>query len=206
MDQPLKTHSTGDIVQLPARSRRLRPAVAKKREVPAVSASAFLEAMRASVSGVNIVTTDGPGGRFGLTVSSFASVSADPPMVLVCINRKSPVRRAIEENGCFCINLLGTGQRSLADRFAGRPDKGEPYDFGTARWSTTATGALRLALALAGFDCTLEEAVHAGSHVIFIGRIVDLSHRPGESLIYTRQSYRRPCRLQPEFNPTGALQ
>ena len=56
-----------------------------------VAAAAFVEGMRGAVTGVNIVTTDGAAGRFGVTVSAFSSVSAEPPMVLVCINQRSPV-------------------------------------------------------------------------------------------------------------------
>ncbi len=84
----------------------------------------FVEAMAAAASGVSIVTTDGPAGRFGLTVSALTSVSADPPLLLACINRKNPISAAITENGCFVANLLAENQVALAKIFAGRPELG----------------------------------------------------------------------------------
>ena len=81
--------------------------------------------MSHAVSGVHIVTTDGPGGRLGLTVSAMVSLSADPPMLLVCINRRSPICNAILANRCFMVNVLSDRQRHVADTFSGRPQAGE---------------------------------------------------------------------------------
>ena len=64
-------------------------------------ASDFVVAMRAAVTGVNVVTTDGVGGRLGRTVSALASVSAEPEILLVCIARRSPLAVAIRMNGVF---------------------------------------------------------------------------------------------------------
>ena len=89
----------------------------------------FLTAMSGAVTQVSVVTTNGTAGRFGVTVSAFTSVSADPPLVLVCINRRSPVVKAIEENGCFCVNLLDDRQSTVADCFSGRSDPLTAYDF-----------------------------------------------------------------------------
>src|SRR5215218_4831978 len=75
----------------------------------------FIEAMSQIVSGVSIVTTDGPAGRFGLTVSSFCSLDADPPMVLVCVNQRSPLLQAIIENRVLAVNILAESHAALAD-------------------------------------------------------------------------------------------
>jgi len=75
------------------------------------AAPVFVEAMAAAVSPVSIVTTNGPAGRFGLTVSAVTSVSADPPLVLACINKKSPLLSAIRTNKLFCINMLSVKAR-----------------------------------------------------------------------------------------------
>lgn len=158
----------------------------------AVSAAEFVAAMRDAVTGVNIVTTDGAAGRFGVTVSAFSSVSAEPPMVLVCINRKSPVSDALATNGCFAVNVLSTSQQGLADTFAGHPDTGAPYDFGAARWNESATGAPVLSGAVAGFDCALDTTVRAGTHRIFIGRVVGVANTPAaEPLLYSNRRYGR---------------
>jgi flavin reductase (DIM6/NTAB) family NADH-FMN oxidoreductase RutF len=104
----------------------------------------FVAAMRAAVSGVTVVTTDGPGGRRGLTVSSMASVSADPPTLLVCVTRRSPLVAAIRANGVFAVGVLGAHQAGVAEVFAGRTS-GERFGFGCARWEAGASGAPLLA-------------------------------------------------------------
>lgn len=151
----------------------------------------FLQAMAEAATSVTLVTTDGPAGRFGVTVSAFASVSADPPMLLACINRKSPAAAAIAANGGFCVNVLSAGQSFLADVFAGRSDRFAPYDFGCAGWQRAA-GGWRLDDAIASFDCALDREVAAGSHQILIGRVL-ATHRTSAieigSLVYTRRAY-----------------
>lgn len=156
-----------------------------------VPAAAFVEGMRGAVTGVNIVTTDGAAGRFGITVSAFSSVSAEPPMVLVCINRSSPVSDALAANQCFAVNVLSTSQQSLADTFAGSPDSSTPYDFGAARWNASTTGAPVLSGAVAGFDCALATTVDVGTHRIFIGRVVDVATATKSPLLYSNRRYGR---------------
>ena len=167
---------------------QLHPAERHPEPVPA---AAFIEGMRGAVTGVNIVTTDGAAGRFGITVSAFSSVSAEPPMVLVCINRSSPVSEALAVNGRFAVNVLSTSQQSLADTFAGRPDSSAPYDFGTARWNASATGAPILSGAVAGFDCALATTVDAGTHRIFIGTVVGVATAARDPLLYSNRTYGR---------------
>ena len=155
---------------------------------------AFIRAMRAAVTGVNVVTTDGPAGRLGLTVSAFSPVSAEPPMVLICINRRSPVRDAIVANEQFCVNVLSTEQRQLADTFSGQVAGGLPYDFAAGRWQQLATGAPALVAAVARFDCKLSAAIPAASHTILIGRAVAVDGEGGQPLLYTNRDYGHPCR------------
>jgi flavin reductase len=157
-----------------------------------VEARDFVEAMAAAVTGVNIVTTDGPAGRFGLTVSAMCSVSAEPPIVLACIHRKSPVRSAILRNQAFCVNVLTTRQHRLANTFAGIEHTGNAYDFAAARWERGHTVAPRLLDAAANFDCLLENAHEVGSHTIFIGRVTAALRQTGKPLLYTDRHYGLP--------------
>jgi flavin reductase len=159
----------------------------------------FVSAMRGAVTGVNVVTTDGPAGRFGLTVSAFSSVSADPPIVLVCINRRSRASAAVLENGRFCVNVLSTEQRHLADIFAGHPTEGAPYDFAAARWNEVYMGVPSLVGAIASFHCTVEKAVDSGTHTVFIGRVTDVAEGTGRALLYTDRAYGRAC-AGPQIN------
>jgi len=160
-----------------------------REATPIETPAAFIDAMAAAATAVSIVTTDGEAGRFGITVSAVASVSAEPPLVLACINRRSPAATAIEANGRFCINMLNAGQAGLANRFAGRPDEGAPYDFGRAQWLAGTTGAPVLDGAAAAFDCVLESAHDAGTHRIVIGRVASAVASAHPPLAYSRRSY-----------------
>jgi flavin reductase (DIM6/NTAB) family NADH-FMN oxidoreductase RutF len=79
----------------------------------------FIDAMRRVPTAVSVITTDGRAGRFGVTVSAVASVSAEPRMLLVCISRRSPACAAIRENRIFTVNFLLESQSHVADCFAG---------------------------------------------------------------------------------------
>jgi flavin reductase len=154
--------------------------------------NAFVGAMGSVATGVSIVATGGPAGRFALTVSAFSSVSADPPTILACINRRSPLVDAVRRNGVFCVNVLSAGDAAMADRFAGRPRDGAAYDFETAAWDTFETGAPRLIDALASFDCELDHTVDQGTHVVVFGRVIAVANSSGAALVYARRSYGRP--------------
>jgi flavin reductase (DIM6/NTAB) family NADH-FMN oxidoreductase RutF len=149
----------------------------------------FIEAMSRAATGVTVVTSEGELGRFGQTVSAMSSVSADPPMLLVCINRKSPIRTAIQQHRAFGVNVLRADQRRLSDVFAGRPRRDEPYDFSIAAWEEGEAGSPLLTGAVARFDCALEAAYDAGTHTIFVGRVVSASAGTGAPLVYAGRGY-----------------
>jgi flavin reductase (DIM6/NTAB) family NADH-FMN oxidoreductase RutF len=153
---------------------------------------AFIRAMRAAVTGVSVVTTDGAGGRLGLTVSALASVSAEPAMLLVCIARRSPLVAAIRTNAVFGVNVLGDHQAVLAETFAGRaPTR---FDFGAARWQTGATGVPLLAGAASRFDCVVASTVEAGSHTVVIGDVLTADAGAAAPLAYAGGTYARLSR------------
>ena len=154
--------------------------------------SDFRSAMSQAVTGVNIVTTDGPEGRYGLTVSAVSSVSAEPPMLLVCVNQKSVAGSAIEANGSFAINVLAAGQQSAAETFSGSDAHGDAYAFHDEDWTTAVTKSPVLQGAVANFDCKIEAVIPAATHSIFVGRILATRAYPGTPLLYTSRSYGRP--------------
>lgn len=154
------------------------------------SSTNFIEAMAYAATAVSIVTTDGPAGRFGITVSAVCSVSAEPPMVLACINKKSPSVKAIEENGSFCVNLLNSDQSSISNCFAGRPIEGEAFSFEIADWKTAVTGSPILEDASANFDCILDNSFEAGTHKIFIGLVKSAVHSGTKPLAYSQREYK----------------
>jgi flavin reductase (DIM6/NTAB) family NADH-FMN oxidoreductase RutF len=155
-----------------------------------VEADRFREAMRRMASGVSVVTTDGPAGRFGVTVSSMCSLSLDPPSVLACVHHMSPALQAIIDNGAFCANVLRVEQARVSDSFAGRLLELKDDKFACAEWEKLATGSPVLRDALIAFDCRLSREVEFGSHRILMGTVVDLVTREGNPLIYADRGYR----------------
>lgn len=156
----------------------------------------FVEAMRRVTNSVTIVTTDGPAGRFGITVSAMASVSAEPPVLLVCLNRRSPARDAAVGNGRFAVNILAEHQVPAALTFAGRPVEGAPFAFAAAAWRETALGLPVLEAAAASFECMLHDRVEAGTHTTLFGRVVQAEAGRAEPLLYGDRGFRpRPLSL-----------
>lgn len=173
--------------------------LAQAASIAPAQRAAFVGAMGSVATGVSIVSTDGPAGRFAMTVSAFSSVSADPPIVLACINRRSPLVDAIRRNGTFCINVLAADQSDIADRFAGRPRDGLPYDFTADAWCQAEARPPRLVDVIAAFDCDLDHATDQGSHLVVFGRVVTAHDGRGDhALVYARRSYGRPERIAAE--------
>ncbi len=147
----------------------------------------FREAMRRFATGVAIVTTAYDGRVHGFTANAFASVSADPPTVLICVNRGATAHPLIASSQRFCVNLLALEQQSLAERFAGGEPRsrfdGVPYRIGES-------GSPILEGTLAHVDCLLAEEVTASTHTIFLGNVLDVGYRDGEPLGYFNRAYR----------------
>jgi flavin reductase len=127
----------------------------------------FREAMARMGAAVNIVTTSGPNGDAGITVSAVCSVTDDPATVLVCINRASRQYDIFKNAGIVCINILAPEHEELSPVFAGKGDLPMPERFALAQWLRLATGAPVLESAAAGLDCTVSQSVDVGTHTVF---------------------------------------
>jgi flavin reductase (DIM6/NTAB) family NADH-FMN oxidoreductase RutF len=145
------------------------------------TAAAFRQAMRHIPTGVTVVTTLKEGEPRGITVNSFASVSLDPPSLLICVNREARSYLFISSSRIFCVNVLAGEQRRLAEHFSG---KVRERQFDEIEYAIDSTGAPVLAGTLAHFDCELVAEHHVGSHSILIGRVLSCSARPGTPLGY----------------------
>lgn len=167
--------------------------------------ASFIDGMSRVATSVTIVTTDGEAGRFGLTVSAMSSVTADPPTLLICINRRNPVDAAMRSNGVFGVNALRADQRWVAETFAGRPRRGNPYDFQAGAWHIENTGSPLLTGAVAWFDCVMIAAHHVGTHTIAIGRVVAAGSEPGTPLIYGRRSFGELVQLPSNYEVPDEL-
>jgi flavin reductase (DIM6/NTAB) family NADH-FMN oxidoreductase RutF len=156
----------------------------------AVSPELFVAGMRLHAAGVTVVTSLHEGRPAGLTATSVCSVSAEPPQLLVCVNRAAEANATIRASGRFCVNVLAADQRALADRFAGRSGQFGAARFSGARWTRLVTGAPVLEGCRAAFDCQLADAVEAGTHTIFVGLVEAVAIRPDLApLVYHEGEY-----------------
>ena len=157
----------------------------------------FVTAMANAATGVTVVTTDGAAGRKAQTISAMCSVSADPPAVLVAVNRRSPLAGAVAANGVFCVNVLSQHQAHVSDTFAGRSARRasvrprKPYDFGCAAWTRGSSGAPMLDEAAATFDCSLLHTMAVGTHMLFVGAVLASTTTGRAPLAYHDRGYRR---------------
>lgn len=158
----------------------------------------FLSGMSQAACTVNVVTTDGPQGRAGVTVSAMSSVSADTPKpaLLVCVHHLSAAAQAVIGNGVFCVNVLRDDQAHISDTFAGRLRTEDGDKFSCAEWTTETTGAPRVIDPLVAFDCTVLSSQKIGTHYIFLGSVEDIFEaESGSPLIYANRSYGTATRL-----------
>lgn len=164
----------------------------RQPEFASVSAEAFKQGMRCLAAGVTIVTTLHDRVRSGLTATAVTSLSADPPQVLVCVNRSAGAHDLIHRGSLMCVNVLAHAHQHLAARFAGQKGVFGEERFAAGRWMTLTTGAPVLADAMASFDCVVTERVQASTHTIFIGRVVGVRARPkARPLVYASGTYAR---------------
>jgi flavin reductase (DIM6/NTAB) family NADH-FMN oxidoreductase RutF len=162
----------------------------KRKRTAADAAAEFKNAMRRLAAGVTIVATGGAKGRDGLTATAVCSLSAEPPQVLVCVNRNSAPNAAIARARRFSVNILATRHKSLALRFAGATGVQGDARFARGDWSTAETGAPVLADALAWFDCTLVDSMQHGTHTVFIGRVrAAHASKKGVPLLYAAGAF-----------------
>ena len=153
-----------------------------------VEPAKFRAALRNWASGVALVTASEGSVRVGLTVSAFASLSLNPPLVLVCIDRHSTSLPTLERAGCFAVNILGADQAKLAQHFA---TKAIADKFITASWGRASTGAPVLDAALAWLDCKLNTIYAGGDHLIIVGGVVAtrVNSAAGTPLLYAQGRY-----------------
>ncbi|MBV8725895.1 MAG: flavin reductase family protein [Candidatus Eremiobacteraeota bacterium] len=146
-----------------------------------IDPTAFRTAMRHVPTGVTVVTSLKDGEPRGITVNALASVSLDPPSLLICINREARSYLFISTSRIFCVNVLAGNQRRLAEHFSGRVRERQ---FADIAYGTDATGAPVLHGTIAHFDCEVAHEYHFGSHSILIGHVVGAGARPGSPLGY----------------------
>lgn len=147
----------------------------------------FRKTLGCFATGVTVVTALAPEGEpVGITISSFTSVSLEPPLILFCLGKTNSNIGAFRVGSRFVVNVLREDQRELSIRFASRmADKWAGVAFDT--WES---GAPVLRGCLAALECTVTAVHEAGDHLIFIGHVDQLEHsQAGQPLLYFRGAY-----------------
>ncbi|GAB92012.1 flavin reductase family protein [Gordonia rhizosphera] len=133
---------------------------------------------------VSVVTTLVEGRPHGTTVSAFSSLSMDPPMVMVALDRKSNTLSAIQESGRFALNILGTRDEGVARQFATKGDD----KFASVEWCKS-SGSARLRHAYGWVACTVRAVTDGGDHVIIAGEVLEAELVDAEPLTYHRRNF-----------------
>jgi flavin reductase (DIM6/NTAB) family NADH-FMN oxidoreductase RutF len=154
------------------------------------SGHAFRHAAGRFASGVTVVPTPASDGVYGVTVSSFASLSLNPLLVTVSIKRSSPLLGYVRSADAFAVSVLASDQQQVAEYFATPGRTPQPAGFATVPTTTGQTGAPVIDGCLSWFDCTVDDVLPGGDHEILVGRVVAAGGRIGEPLVYWSGGYR----------------
>lgn len=154
---------------------------------PPVDQAVFRDVVGYFTTGVTVITTQDGDHRFGVTASAVSSLSLEPPMLLVCLNRRLRTCDAVTSAGSFVVNILDEDQGELATQFATpAPDK-----FRGVNVAYGELGVPLLADALAHIECRVSERIDAATHTVFLAEVQTARARPGSPLAYFRGTFGR---------------
>jgi len=150
--------------------------------------STLREVMARYPTGVTVVATrDAEGRMVGLTVNSFASVSLEPPLVLVCVKREANSHDPLVAAGGFTVSVLSKSQRDLAEHFAAAPSTER---FQKVEWAPAPSGNPVISGSAAWLDCELHDAISAGDHTILLGKPSVVGWTDEVPLLFHRGAFR----------------
>lgn len=157
-----------------------------------VSQSDFRKAMGCFATGITVITLDQDGDVHGMTANAFTSVSLEPRLVLVCVDKKARTHAHLHAKQRFGVNVLSAEQRAISEYYASASRINDQAAEGAgARFDRTAHGTPVLHDALAYLECRLQTAQDAGDHTIFIAEVEEVVFlREGDPLIFFRGKYR----------------
>lgn len=150
-----------------------------------IEAPVFRQLMRAVASGVTVVTTLHHGSPHGMTATAFTSVSADPPTVLIVLNKTTRSHPLVSASRRFVVNMLHEGQTGLGNHFSGKVED----QFAGIGYRTGELGAPVLDGVVSYFECETVNEVDAGTHTIFLGRVVAGAANDASPLLYHAGRY-----------------
>ena len=145
-----------------------------------VAADLFKTGMRRLTGGVAVATARGDDGSpVGMTVTSVCSLTAEPPMLLLCANKTGSFAAHVQRGTAFCVNLLSAADENIARACAGMAPQSDEGRFASRNWRIGADGTPILSTALARFHCVASELIPASTHLLTIGRVWDV-HLSGD--------------------------
>ncbi len=162
-----------------------------------MNGQALREGMRHWATGVAVVTSCILENEHGMTVNSFASVSLEPPLVMVAIDQTSRTCAMVSQSGIFGVTILASHQQAVAERFAGRNVESQNR-FDGIDTLRLVSGVPFIAGGLAFLDCQVSETYQIATHRLFLGQVVEIhinSEEPGNPLLYFNRSYRQIAAL-----------
>ena len=156
-------------------------------EARSLTSDEFREVISHFASGVTVITARSDGERYGTTASAVTSLSLEPPMLLICMNKQSETGRAVAAAGHFAVNILGADQIDLAERFARKGgDKFDGVPTTPGQW-----GEPLFDEAVATLECRVTEQMTAATHYVFFAEVVSATARGGAPLAYFRGQFGR---------------
>lgn len=157
--------------------------------MPTISPDELRQVMRHWITGVTIVTCSDGSKQHGITVNSFNSLSLDPPLISIALNRGVRTQRLIEKMAVFGVSILGADQAAISDRFAGKIPETEDR-FAGESWFRLVSTAPLLSSALAALDCSVIYAYESKSSIVYIAEVVaGQILRDDRPLIYHNRTY-----------------
>lgn len=153
----------------------------------AITKDEFRAALGNFTSGVTVVTTKDANDKLhGLTVSAFSSVSMNPPLILICIQKSTPSHYAFAESKAFVVNILSDSQKEISNQFAFKHED----KFAGINYNLSETGLPVLEDCLVNLECSLKHSYDGGDHTIFVGQIENAIINEGNPLVYWKGDYR----------------
>lgn len=169
------------------------PIEIKPKAIASPDPDALRDALRFWTTGVTMVAASHDGVSHGMTVNSFTSLSLDPPLVSVSLEKVTRTHQLVKGANAFAVTILSEGQQTLSDRFAGRESEHSDRFAGLETF-TLETGSPILTQGMAFFDCHVSASHDAGTHTLFIGEVLacgNLAENGQSPLVYFNRGYRK---------------
>ena len=166
----------------------------------AVDPSAFRDACSRFATGISVITSSGAEGPSGMTANAVASLSLDPPLMIVCFAHTARTLAAVRHSSRFGVHFLSKDQEEVAARFASKMPEARKFE--GLEWEQR-DGVPTLGGCLAGLACEVRELLPGGDHLIGVGEVTSLWRQDGEPLVFYRGAYwslSRPEAAPPEVD------